>query len=328
MGGRIMKKYLSLAFLAVFLSFFCFPQTANPQSAEKIGKLFEKLKWRSIGPASMGGRTVDIDVVEKQPWIIYAAIGPSGVWKSENNGISWKPVFYKENTVSVGDIAIAQSHSSIIWVGTGEATCRNSVTIGDGVYKSIDEGKTWKNMGLKQTRHISRIIINPGDPNIVYVAAMGHLWGQNKERGIYKTLDGGKTWEKILFINESTGFADLAIDPSDSLVLYAAAYDYCRFPYFFYSGGPGSGLYKTEDGGKTWNRLVKDLPEGTMGRIGIDVSRSNPKVVYALIENKDGGIWRSEDKGKTCQACHKPCLCVQNPLFFYTKAEFQDFRRQ
>ena len=318
MGGRIMKKYLSLAFLAVFLSFFCFPQTANPQSAEKIGKLFEKLKWRSIGPASMGGRTVDIDVVEKQPWIIYAAIGPSGVWKSENNGISWKPVFYKENTVSVGDIAIAQSHPNIIWVGTGEATCRNSVTIGDGVYKSIDAGKTWKNMGLKQTRHISRIIINPGDPNIVYVAGMGHLWGQNKERGIYKTLDGGKIWEKILFINESTGFADLAIDPSDSMVLYAAAYDYCRFPYFFYSGGPGSGLYKTEDGGKTWNRLVKDLPEGTMGRIGIDVSRSNPKVVYALIENKDGGIWRSEDKGKTWKrTCDKKTFDQINFRPFY-----------
>jgi photosystem II stability/assembly factor-like uncharacterized protein len=274
-----MKKASSLVILGIIFSFICFSVSAHGQSADKIGKLYEKIKWRCIGPAVMGGRTVDIDVVEKEPWIIYAAIGPSGVWKSVNNGITWAPVFHKENTVSVGDIAIAQSHPDIIWVGTGEATCRNSVTIGDGVYKSIDGGKKWKNMGLKNTRHISRIIINPGDPNIVYVAAMGHLWGPNKWRGVYKTSDGGKTWRKVLYINEDTGVADLAIDPSDSLTLYAAAYEHRRLPYYFSSGGPGSGLYKTTDGGGTWTKLTEDLPEGVMGRIGIDVSRSNPNVV-------------------------------------------------
>ena len=247
----------------------------------------------------MGGRTVDIDVVEKKPWIIYAAIGPSGVWKSENNGITWEPVFHKESTVSVGDVTVSQSHPDIVWVGTGEATCRNSVSIGDGVYKSTDGGKTWTNMGLKDTFHISRIIINPGDPNIVYVAAMGHLWGPNQERGIYKTFDGGKTWRKVLYINENTGFADLAIDPSNSLILYAAAYEHRRLPYYFSSGGQGSGIYKTTDGGETWTKLIKDLPQGVMGRIGIDVSRSKPNVVYALIEHRDGGIWRSEDKGQS-----------------------------
>jgi len=152
------------------LSFF-----AIGQSADQVSQLYEDLKWRSIGPAVMGGRTVDIDVVENQPWIIYAAIGPSGVWKTMNNGITWAPVFHEESSVSVGDVTVAQSHPDIVWVGTGEATCRNSVTIGDGVYRSIDGGKTWKNMGLENTRHISRIVINPGDPNIVYVAAMGHL---------------------------------------------------------------------------------------------------------------------------------------------------------
>jgi photosystem II stability/assembly factor-like uncharacterized protein len=247
----------------------------------------------------MGGRTVDIEAVEKSPWIIYAAIGPSGVWKSENNGVSWTPVFHKEATVSVGDIAIAQSHPNIIWAGTGEATSRNSVTVGDGVYKSLDSGKTWTNMGLKDTRHIARIVINPGDPNIVYVAAMGHLWGPNMERGVYKTTDGGKTWKKILYVDENTGMADLAMDPADSLVLYAAAYDHRRLPYHFRSGGPGSGIFKTTDGGETWARLTKDLPEGVLGRIGLDVSRSAPGVVYALIEHKDGGIWRSEDKGES-----------------------------
>ncbi len=269
------------------------------QSAEEIGNLYEKLEWRCVGPAVMGGRTVDIDVVEKEPWIIYAAIGPSGVWKSDNNGISWKPVFHEENTVSVGDIAIAQSHPHIIWVGTGEATSRNSVTIGDGVYKSIDSGKTWTNMGLENTRHISRIVINPGDPNIVFVAAMGHLWGPNKERGIYKTTDGGKTWQQVLYVDENTGFADLAMHPADSLTLYAAAYEHRRLPYYFSSGGPGSGLYKSTDGGETWKKLTKDLPEGVLGRIGIDVARSKPDVVYALIEHEDGGIWRSEDRGES-----------------------------
>ncbi len=294
-----MKKIKPFVVSGVIIAVICLFQNAQGQSADKIGKLFEKLEWRCIGPALMGGRTVDIYVVEKQPWIIYAAIGPSGVWKSENNGITWTPVFEKERTVSVGDIAIAQSHPNNIWVGTGEATCRNSVTIGDGIYKSIDGGKTWKNMGLNETRHISRIIINPGDPNIVFVAAMGHLWGPNEERGIFKTLDGGKTWRKVLYVNEDTGFADLAMDPADTLTLYAAAYEHRRLPYYFSSGGPGSGIYKTVDGGESWKKLTKDLPEGVMGRIGIDVSRSNPNVVYVLIEHKDGGIWRSEDKGET-----------------------------
>lgn len=292
------KKRLGLLLITGFF-FFVLVLPFWAQSSSEIGNLYEKFQWRCVGPAVMGGRTVDIDVVEKEPRIIYAAIGPSGVWKSVNNGISWNPVFHEENTVSVGDIAVSQSHPDIVWVGTGEATCRNSVTIGDGVYKSADGGKNWTNMGLAGTRHIARIVINPGDPNIVYVAAMGHLWGPNEERGIYKTTDGGKTWQKVLYVDENTGFADLAMDPSDSLILYAAAYEYRRLPYHYKSGGPGSGLYKTTDGGRTWKKLTKDLPEGIMGRIGIDVSRSNPDVVYALIEHEDAGIWRSEDKGES-----------------------------
>lgn len=294
-----MNTKKSLAFGIAALALICITMSAYGQSAEEIGNLFGKLDWRCIGPAVMGGRTVDIDVVEKEPWTIYAAIGPSGVWKSENNGITWEPVFHKDNTVSVGDIAIVQSQPRIIWVGTGEATCRNSVTIGDGVYKSVDSGKTWKNMGLEETRHISRIIVDHQNPAVVYVAAMGHLWGPNEERGIYKTTDGGETWEKILYVNEDTGFADLTMDPEDNRILYAAAYEHRRLPYYFRSGGPGSGLYKSTDNGETWKKLTQDLPEGIMGRIGVDVSRSKPNVVYALIEHEDGGIWRSEDKGET-----------------------------
>ncbi len=285
--------------ITVIILFFIVLSSAFSQSAEQVGDIFKGLSWRCIGPAVMGGRTVDIEAVEDKPWIIYAAIGPSGVWKSVNDGITWEPVFHEENTVSVGDIAVNQDNPDVIWVGTGEATSRNSVTIGDGVYRSTDGGKTWEHMGLKETRHISRIVIDREDPDTVYVAAMGHLWGKNEERGIYKTTDGGKTWDKVLYVNESTGFADLVMDPSDSLILYAAAWDYQRYPYYFYSGGQGSGIYKSEDAGETWKRLVRDLPEGVMGRIGLDVSRSSPNVVYALIEHEDGGIWRSEDKGVT-----------------------------
>jgi photosystem II stability/assembly factor-like uncharacterized protein len=313
-----MKTIRAFTLLITIISLIGFSQYVSGQNADEIGKLFEKSNWRCVGPAVMGGRTVDIDVVEKTPWIIYAAIGPSGVWKSENNGITWAPVFHKESTVSVGDIAIVQSQPKIIWVGTGEATSRNSITIGDGVYKSTDSGKTWENMGLEETRHISRIVVDHQNPAVVYVAAMGHLWGPNEERGIYKTTDGGETWQKILFVNQDTGFADLAIDPSDNRILYATAYEHRRFPYYFYSGGPGSGLYKTTDGGKNWKKLTKDLPEGIMGRIGIDVSRSQPNVVYALIEHEDGGIWRSEDKGETwTRTCDKKTYDRVNFRPFY-----------
>jgi len=308
-------------FLGIFFMIFIVLSSAHAQNADEIKDIFENLSWRSIGPAVMGGRTVDIEAVEEKPWIIYAAIGPSGVWKSTNDGITWKPVFHKENTVSVGDIAVDQTNPEVIWVGTGEATSRNSVTIGDGVYRSTDGGKTWEHLGLLETRHISRIVIDQTHPDTVYVAALGHLWGKNKERGIYKTTNSGKTWNKVLYVNENTGFADLVIDPSNSQTLYAAAWDYQRYPYYFYSGGRGSGIYKTEDGGTTWKRLVKDLPEGIMGRIGLAVSQSRPGVVYALIEHEQGGIWRSEDKGATWERMcdNEAFVQVNNRPFYYSQ---------
>ncbi|MDD8031150.1 MAG: hypothetical protein PHQ25_04030 [Acidobacteriota bacterium] len=291
------------------------------QNQNKISEhLNSFITWRNIGPALPGGRTVDLAVVENEPWVIYAAVGPSGLWKSENNGISWFPVFYREATVSVGAVAVAQSSPEIVWVGSGEASSRNSVTIGDGVYKSIDGGKTWTNMGLKETRHISRIIISRGDPNIVYVAALGHLWGPNTERGVFKTIDGGKTWQKVLYINADTGICDLEVDPGDSQILYAAAYEHRRKPYHMVSGGPGSGVYKSSDGGLSWEKLKRDLPEGIMGRIGLAVARNKPGVVYALIEHQEAGIWRSEDHGqtwkRTCDS--QTCKNVNNRPFYYS----------
>jgi photosystem II stability/assembly factor-like uncharacterized protein len=306
-----------LVFLLIILLSITYAQSSDP--LEKLLSNF--LTWRNIGPAVPGGRTVDIDVVESNPNLIYAAVGPSGVWKSENNGVSWFPVFYKEVTVSVGALAVAQSSPEIIWVGTGEATCRNSVTIGDGVYKSTDGGKTWTNMGLKDTRHISRILISRGDANVVYVAAMGHLWGPNPERGVYKTVDGGKTWTKVLYINENTGICDLEMDPANSQILYAAAYEHRRLPYKMISGGPGSGIYKSTDGGQTWVKLSEGLPSGTMGRIGLAVARSKPGVVYALIEHQDPGLWRSEDYGQTWKRMCSATVykSINNRPFYYSQ---------
>ena len=261
----------------------------------------KSLKARNIGPANMGGRTVDFAVPEGNTSVIYAAVGPSGLWKSEDMGLNWAPSFHKEGTVSVGAVAVSASHSDIVWVGTGEATARNSVAPGDGVYKSEDAGKTWKNMGLAETRFISRIVIDPADPDIVHVAAQGHLWGPNEERGVYRTTDGGQTWKKVLYVNPETGASDLAIDPSNSKILFAGMWEHRRWPYYFRSGGPGSGLYRSTDGGETWTAAKDGLPAGPYGRIGLGVSRSNPSVVYALVE-ADGdkrGLFRSEDKGLT-----------------------------
>lgn len=305
----------------IFIFFINLISISYAQTQDPLGKLLNDfLTWRNIGPALPGGRTVDIDVVESNPNIIYAAIGPSGVWKSENNGVTWFPVFYRESTVSVGALAVAQSSPDIIWVGTGEATCRNSVTIGDGVYKSTDGGKSWTNMGLKETRHISRILVSRGDANVVYVAAMGHLWGPNTERGVYKTVDGGKSWSKVLYIDQNTGICDLEMDPGNSQILYAAAYEHRRMPYRMISGGPGSGIYRSMDGGQTWVRLSQGLPSGLMGRIGLAVARNKPGVVYALIEHQDPGIWRSEDYGQSWKRmCNAQVYRnINNRPFYYS----------
>lgn len=268
--------------------------------------ILKTFKFRNIGPANMGGRTVDFAVPLADTSIIYAAVGPSGLWKSVNNGVTWEPSFVNEGSVAVGAVAVSQSHPDIVWVGSGEATARNSVAIGDGVYKSEDAGKTWKKMGLEDTRFISRIAIDSANPDIVFIGAQGHLWGPNEDRGVYKTIDGGKTWKKVLFVNKDTGCSDLAMDPSNDKILYAAMWDYRRLPYSFRSGGEGSGLYKSADGGETWKKLTNGLPGGVTGRIGVDICRAKPNVVYTLIENKDGGLFRSEDKGETwTRACDK-----------------------
>ncbi len=252
------------------------------QSDDAVLKTF---RWRSIGPASMAGRIDDIEALPSDPFTIYVGYATGGIWKSTNNGTTWTPIFDTYPTSSIGDIAISRSNPSIIYVGTGEPNNRQSSSFGDGVYKSTDAGKTFTYVGLKETQSIGRVVIDPKNPDIVYVAAVGHLFGPNPERGVFKTIDGGKTWNKVKFIDENTGFTDIIIDPLDPKTLYAASYQRRRTPWGFNGGGPGSGIWKTTDAGKTWTRLTTGLPDNPIiGRIGLALCDAKPNVIYAQIE--------------------------------------------
>ncbi len=262
------------------------------------------VKWRSIGPVNTSGRIDDIAVarVRGEADAIYVATASGGVWKSANNGVSWSPVFDNVDAMmSIGAIAVAPSAPLTVWAGTGEANTRQSSSWGDGVYKSTDGGKTWSNMGLKDTRSVGRIVVDPSNADVVYVAAGGHLWGPNAERGVFKTSDGGRTWTKSLYVDENTGATDLVIDPVNPQVLYAATYQRQRRTWGFNGGGPGSGIYKTVDGGATWTKLTTGLPEGDKGRIALSLYATDPKVVYATVEARapNSGIYRTVDAGAT-----------------------------
>ncbi len=285
-----MKK--SILFLLLFITNITFSQDFSME-------LVKNMKPRNIGPGGMSGRVTAIDVVLKNLDIIYAGTASGGLWKSTSGGIKWEPVFEKEVTASIGSVAIQQSNPSVIWVGTGEGNPRNSLNGGYGIYKSLNGGKTWKSMGLEKTRHIHRIIIHPDNPDIIYVAAIGSPWGEHPERGVFKTGDGGKTWKKILFINNKTGAADLVIDPSNPNKLIAAMWEHKRDPWFFKSGGKGSGLYITHDGGENWKKSTEKegFPKGELGRIGVAISRSNPDIIYVLAEAKKNALYKSEDGG-------------------------------
>ena len=261
--------------------------------------LVQDLKPRNIGPGGMSGRVTAIDVVQKDPDVMYVGTASGGLWKSSSGGITWKPIFDKELTASIGAVAVQQSNPSVIWVGTGEGNPRNSLNGGFGVYRSLDGGKNWKAMGLENTRHIHRIIIDPMDPKTVYVGAIGSPWGEHPERGVFKTTDGGESWEKILFVNNKTGVADLIMDPSNPNKLIAALWEHKRDPWFFKSGGAGSGLHITYDGGKTWKKVTEEdgFPKGDLGRIGVAIASNKPNIIYALVEAKKNALYKSEDGG-------------------------------
>jgi photosystem II stability/assembly factor-like uncharacterized protein len=262
---------------------------------------FSGLKFRLIGPAVASGRVMSIAVNPKNKFEYYVGVASGGVWKTVNDGTTWTPVFDKEGSYSIGWVTLDPNDPAVVWVGTGESNSQRSVSYGDGIYRSDDGGKNWTNLGLKKSEHIGRVVIDPRDSKVVYVAAEGPLWGPGGDRGLYKTTDGGKNWKAVLTISENTGVVDVATDPSNPDIVYAAAYQRRRHVFTLIDGGPESAIYKSIDAGATWNKLKSGLPEVDMGRIGLAVSPADPSVVYATIEAPDGkgGIFRSNDRGAT-----------------------------
>ncbi len=288
-------------------------------SAQTIdANLLKDLKPRNIGPGGMSGRVTAIDVVTNDPETIYVGTASGGLWKSESGGIAWESIFEKQTTASIGAVAIQQSNPSVIWIGTGEGNPRNSLNGGYGVYRSLDGGRNWKSMGLENTRHIHRIIIDPTDPDIIYVGAIGSPWGEHEERGVFKTIDGGKTWNKILFSNIRSGVGDMVMDPTNPNKLIVALWEHKRDPWYFTSGGEGSGLFITHDGGESWEeRTDKDgLPKGDLGRIGLAIAKNKPKVIYALIESKKNALYKSEDGGFTFKKINDKNDIGNRPFYY------------
>src|SRR5262245_36044419 len=262
--------------------------------------LYSGLCWRSIGPFR-SGRVNGVTGVAGQPNVFYAGSVGGGVWKTTNAGRTWFPIFDAQPVASIGAVAVAASNTDIVYVGSGEADMRSQISFGNGMYKSTDAGKTWTHIGLDSTRQIGKILIDPRDPNVVYVAALGHVYGANPDRGVFKTRDGGRTWQKALFKSNDVGAIDLAFDPGNAQTIYASLWNTRRPPWSVYppSYGPGSGLYKSTDGGANWQQLTTGLPSEAVGRIGIGVAPSNRNRVYAIVDAKDGGLFRSDDAGAT-----------------------------
>jgi len=306
-----MKKITHLLIFALSV-FLAHAQTLDMEKLKGI-------KPRSIGPAGMSGRITAIDAVVNNRNIIYAGSASGGLWKSVNTGITWEPIFDKETVLSIGAVAIQQSNPSVVWVGTGEGNPRNSLNSGNGIYRTLDGGKTWNKLGLEKTRNIHRIIIDPSDPNTVYVGVIGSPWGDHQERGVYKTTDGGQTWNRILFVNEKTGTGEMVMDPSNPNKLFVAMWEHRRQPWTFKSGGPGSALYVTFDGGKNWKKLgsKEGLPDGELGRMGLTISKSKPEVVYALIESKKNALYRSSDGGFKWEMVNDKAGEIGDRPFYY-----------
>jgi photosystem II stability/assembly factor-like uncharacterized protein len=287
------------AALALILSSPLISQTPD-RSADTAGAEgpFDRLEFREIGPATMSGRVDDLAVLESNPSVFYVASATGGLWKTVNQGTTFEPVFASESTSSIGDVAIAPTDANLVWVGTGENNNRQSSSWGDGVYKSADGGRSWKNMGLRSSQQIARIIVDPQDHDVVYVASLGGLWSPGGERGVFKTIDGGLNWTRSLFVDDDTGATELVMDPSNNKVLYAATYQRRRATWGFNGGGNGTAIYKTTDAGRTWTKLTAGIPDGPKGRIGLDVYRSNPNILYARIEHAtESGVYRSDDAG-------------------------------
>jgi photosystem II stability/assembly factor-like uncharacterized protein len=303
----------------LLLCFLLLGQNVTNAQQIQLDKYFKNYKPRCIGPSGMSGRITAIDALWDKPNTIYIGAASGGVWKTENGGTGWTPIFDDQPTQNIGSLAIQQTNPSVIWVGTGEGNPRNSINIGEGIYKTLDGGKTWKRMGLENTRNIHRIIIDPVNPNIVYAGAIGNPYGIHPERGLFKTTDGGETWSKILYTNDTSGVADMIMDPKNPNKLMVALWQHQRTPWSFKGGGKGSGLYMTFDGGKSWKKLGKEegLPDGDYGRIGITACYDMPNRIYALVEATKNGLYKSDDGGLKWQLVNSEATVVTNRPFYF-----------
>ncbi|CAM2068836.1 Sortilin-Vps10 domain-containing protein [Sulfidibacter corallicola] len=300
--------------MAILLWIGTIPIAAQPVDPD----LLAGLKARAIGPAGMSGRVTAVAAVADRPSILYLGTAGGGVWKSVNGGLNFEPMFDDQPVHSIGALAIDPRHPQTVWVGTGEGNVRNSVSIGNGIYRSRNGGKTWEHLGLQQTERINRILLHPRDPDIAYVAALGRLWGENQERGLFKTTDGGATWQRVLYVDKQTGCTDVVMDPNNPDKLFAAMWQFRRWPHFFKSGGPGSGLFQSDDGGETWRRLEPEdgLPKGNLGRIGLAIAPSDPRRVYALVEAKESALLRSDDGGETFTTVNAEPNVSDRPFYY------------
>lgn len=288
-----------------------------PKASSSPAPAYSRMKWREVGPAISGGRVAAVVGTESDPNLYYLGSAGGGVWKTENGGATWQAVFENEAVAAIGAVAIDPKNSKTVWVGTGEANPRNDVSYGDGIYKSTDAGATWKNLGLAATRQISRILIDPRNPNLIVVGALGDVFRDSTDRGVYRSEDGGKSWKQTLYVGPQSGVSDMVMDPKDPSVLYAGIWQFRREPWTFHSGGNDDGLYKSTDGGKSWIKLAgHGLPAGEIGRIGLALAPSDPRRVYATIEAKGGILWRTDDSGANWKMVSSDTLVNQRPFYF------------
>ncbi len=305
-----------ISFLAAGLATSLAAGDVLAASVEIDSSMLGGLRARSIGPAVMSGRIAALDVHQSdEPLVLYIGTASGGVWKSDDGGITYDPVF-DDHTQSIGAVRIAADNADDVWVGTGESWVRNTVSPGDGVYRTTNGGKKWAHLGLENTQHISAIELHPDNPEVAFVCALGALWADNEDRGVYRTTDGGRTWDKILYVDQDTGCSDLVISPDDPNTLYAGMWQVQRYPDFFESGGPGSDLYRSTDGGDSWEVLATGLPDSDTGRISVDVAPSNPDWVYAVIESDKTALYRSEDRGETWQRLDDSMTVAMRPFYF------------
>ncbi len=301
----------------LLIGVLCRPGPAWPQAVDP--SLLAAMRPRSIGPAGMSGRITVVEGLPSDPNVLWVGSATGGVWKSRDGGTTFAPVFEHERVSSVGAIGLDPNAPDVVWVGTGEGNPRNSAGVGAGLYKTTDGGRSWRLMGLERSERIHRIIVDPEDSDVVWVGVMGPAWADGEERGVYKTVDGGTTWRRVLWVNERTGVSDLVMDPSNPMKLFAGTWEFRREPWFFTSGGPGSGLHVSHDGGETWRRYQErdGLPQGELGRIGIAVSPSSPSVVYALVEAAQSALLRSDDGGDSWRTVNSGAGVANRP-FYYT----------